>query len=59
MEMTNKLPRWLTFALAFPIIILNGWLLIQVIKYFQPLVSVVVLAILLSFVLNYPIKFFS
>ncbi|EFA68468.1 AI-2E family transporter [Cylindrospermopsis raciborskii S07] len=58
MEMTNKLPRWLTFALAFPIIIVNGWLLIQVIKYFQPLVSVVVLAILLSFVLNYPIKFF-
>ncbi|MEA5578763.1 AI-2E family transporter [Anabaena sp. UHCC 0451] len=58
MQITNKLPRWLSVGLAFPIIILNGWLLIQVVKYFQPLVSVISVAILLSFVLDYPIKFF-
>ncbi|NES99057.1 MAG: AI-2E family transporter [Sphaerospermopsis sp. SIO1G1] len=58
MEITNKLPRWLSWSLAFPIIIINGWLLIQVVKYFQPLVSVITIAILLSFVLNYPIQFF-
>jgi len=57
MQTTNKLPRWLNLGLAFPVIILNGWLLIQLIQYFQPLVSVVSAAILLAFVLNYPIQF--
>lgn len=58
MQIVNKLPRWLSLGLAFPIIILNGWLLIQFIKYFQPLVTVICVAILLAFVLDYPIKFF-
>jgi predicted PurR-regulated permease PerM len=57
MQTINKLPRWLNIGLAFPVIILNGWLLIQVIQYFQPLVNVVSVAILLAFVLDYPIKF--
>jgi predicted PurR-regulated permease PerM len=57
MQTAKKLPRWLSLGLAFPVIILNGWLLIQVVQYFQPLVSVVSVAILLSFVLDYPIKF--
>jgi len=51
-----NLPKWLNIGLAFPIILLNGWLLIQFINYFQPLVSVISVAILLSFVLDYPIK---
>lgn len=58
MEKINQLPRWLSISLAFPIIILNGWLLIQVVAYFQPLVSVIAVAILLSFILDYPINFF-
>ncbi|MEA5618499.1 AI-2E family transporter [Cronbergia sp. UHCC 0137] len=49
--------KWLNIGLAFPIIILNGWLLIQFVHYFQPLVSVVSSAILLAFVLDYPIQF--
>ncbi|WP_375475801.1 AI-2E family transporter [uncultured Nostoc sp.] len=57
MQSANKLPRWLTIGLAFPIAILNGWLLLQVIQYFQPLVSIITAAILLAFVLNYPIQF--
>ncbi|MCP6761814.1 MAG: AI-2E family transporter [Fischerella sp. CENA71] len=57
MQSVNQLPRWLTLALAFPLIILNGWVLLQVINYFQPLVSIVVAAILLAFILDYPIRF--
>jgi predicted PurR-regulated permease PerM len=57
MQSVNKLPRWLNIGLAFPIAILNGWLLIQVVQYFQPLVSIFAAAILLAFVLNYPIQF--
>jgi predicted PurR-regulated permease PerM len=51
-----NLPKWLNIGLAFPVILLNGWLLIQFINYFQPLVSVVSVAILLAFVLDYPIQ---
>jgi predicted PurR-regulated permease PerM len=57
MQSINKLPRWLTLGLAFPLAILNGWVLIKVIDYFQPLVSVFIAAALLAFVLDYPIKF--
>lgn len=52
----TKLPKWLNIGLAFPLIILNGWLLIQFINYFQPLVNIVSIAILLSFILDYPIQ---
>jgi predicted PurR-regulated permease PerM len=55
----NKLPRWLSISLAFPLVILNGWLLINVVNYFQPLVSILTAAILLAFVLDYPIQFFQ
>ncbi len=57
MHSANKLPRWLSLGLAFPLAILNGWVLLQVVQYFQPLVSIVVAAILLAFVLDYPIQF--
>ncbi|MBD2778211.1 AI-2E family transporter [Iningainema tapete] len=52
-----NLPRWLSIGLAFPLAILNGWVLLQVVNYFQPLVSVFIAALLLAFVLNYPIQF--
>ena len=53
----NKVQQWLAIGLPFPIIILNGWLALQVIKYFQPLVTIFVLAALLAFILNYPVQF--
>jgi predicted PurR-regulated permease PerM len=59
MQSANKLPRWLSIGLAFPIAILNGWVLIKFVDYFQPLVSIFVSAILLAFVLDYPVKFFQ
>ncbi|MBW4631120.1 MAG: AI-2E family transporter [Iphinoe sp. HA4291-MV1] len=58
--MTNyKLPQWLSLSLAFPLAILNGWVLLLVVQYFQPLVSIFVAASLLAFVLDYPIRFFQ
>ncbi|MDF5709761.1 MAG: AI-2E family transporter [Nostoc sp. S4] len=57
MQSANKVPRWLSIGLAFPIIILNGWLFLQLVQYFQPLVSIIAAAILLAFVLDYPIQF--
>ena len=54
-----KLPRWLSLGLAFPLFILNAWVLLGVIKYLQPLVNIVIAAILLAFVLEYPISFFQ
>ncbi|MDP5018791.1 AI-2E family transporter [Anabaena sp. UHCC 0187] len=59
MQPVNNLPnlrKWLIIGLAFPVILLNGWLLIQFINYFQPLVSVISIAILLAFILDYPIQ---
>ena len=53
----NKLLQWLVLALLFPLTFLNGWLAIQLIKYFQPLVTIFILAILLAFILNYPVSF--
>jgi predicted PurR-regulated permease PerM len=54
-----KFPRWLTIGIAFPLAILNGWVLLQVVKYFQPLVNIFITAILLAFILDYPIEFFQ
>ncbi|MFK0735639.1 MAG: AI-2E family transporter [Gloeotrichia echinulata DVL01] len=36
---------------------LNGWLLLQLVQYFQPLISIFAAAVILAFVLNYPIQF--
>jgi len=52
----NKVHQWLTLGLPFPVV-LNGWLALQVFEYFQPLVTVFVLAALLAFILNYPVQF--
>ncbi|MGV0104414.1 AI-2E family transporter [Nostoc sp. DSM 114160] len=52
----NQLLRWLIFTLLFPLVFLNGWLAFLLIKNFQPVVTILVLAILLAFVLNYPVS---
>ncbi len=57
MQSAFKLPRWLSLGLAFPLFILNIWVLLEVVKYLQPLVNIVIAAILLAFVLEYPIGF--
>lgn len=57
MTAPNKLQQWLTWGLPFPLIVFNGWLLLQVFQSFQPLVTIFGLAALLAFVLNYPVQF--
>lgn len=49
--------RALKLGLPFPLVVFNGWLALQVIQYFQPLVTIFVLAAVLAFILNYPVQF--
>lgn len=51
-----KLPKWILWGLVFPLIVLNGWLLLLVLEYFRSLVTTIVAATLLSFILDYPIQ---
>ncbi|WP_035139977.1 AI-2E family transporter [Fischerella sp. PCC 9605] len=53
----KKLPRWLNLGLVFPIIFVNGWLLLLLCQYLQPIVSTVFTASLIAFLINYPIVF--
>uniref|UniRef100_A0A832H609 AI-2E family transporter n=1 Tax=Oscillatoriales cyanobacterium SpSt-402 TaxID=2282168 RepID=A0A832H609_9CYAN len=52
-----QLPKWLLLILLFPLLFLDGWLLIQLVKWLEPLVSTFVTAVILSFLLDYPIRF--
>lgn len=52
-KLLDKLPRWLVWELAIPLTIFNFWLLLQGIQYFQALLSMLVIATLLAFLLDY------
>ncbi|MGL5794690.1 MAG: AI-2E family transporter [Waterburya sp.] len=52
-----KLPKWLTRGLILPLLVLNGWLLLLVFEYFQSLITIFATATLLSFILDYPVRF--
>lgn len=52
-----KLPKWLSRGLILPLLVLNGWLLIQVCEYFESLVTIFLTATLCSFILDYPVRF--
>jgi len=53
----NRWQRWLSLGLPFPLIVLNSWLAFQAFQYFQPLVTILILAALLALILNYPVQF--
>ncbi len=55
MNWFQRLPRWLSWGLALPLIALNGWTLFQLLTYFEFLATVFLSAMLLAFVLNYPV----
>jgi predicted PurR-regulated permease PerM len=57
LQFIAKLPRLLTLGLAFPLIFLNGWLLLILLQELQPLFSILITATLLAFLLDYPIRF--
>ena len=52
-----KLPRWFSIGLVFPLIFLNGWLFLLLIDQLEPLVSILIAATLIAFLLDYPIRF--
>lgn len=56
-ESLSKLPRQFTIGLTFPIIFLNLWLLLVLVEQLQPLVSILIVATLIAFLLDYPIRF--
>lgn len=53
-NITNRLPRWLIVLLIFPLVILDGWLFLLFIDYFNQLITTFIAASLLAFLLNYP-----
>mgnify|MGYP006421655707 CR=1 FL=1 len=55
-QITTAIPGWLLVLLVFPLIILDGWLFLLFIDYFNQLITTFVAASLLAFLLNYPIQ---
>jgi predicted PurR-regulated permease PerM len=52
----NQLIKILILTLIFPLIFLNAWLAFKFFRYFQPIVTIFILASLLAFILNYPVS---
>ncbi len=59
MDWLNRLPRWMVWGLALPILALNGWVALQIFAYFRSQLTIFLTATLLSFVLNYPVQLLS
>jgi len=55
----SQLPRWASWGIALPLLVLNGWVLLVVFHYFQSLITVFITANLLAFILNYPVEFLT
>ncbi len=49
--------RLVIFGLSGPIVALNIWVLSQVFRYFEHLITVLTVAAILAFLLNYPVRF--
>lgn len=56
LNLLNKRLFW-CLALALPIIVINGWALLQIFQYFGRIIIIAVSATLLSFLLDYPVFF--
>jgi predicted PurR-regulated permease PerM len=55
-KVIGKIPSEFRLGLFFPLIFLNGWLLLILIEQVEPLVTIVVVAALFTFLLDYPIN---
>lgn len=51
--------RWIIIGFGAPVVALNVWVLSQVVSYFDHLFTVLAVAAILAFLLNYPVKFFE
>lgn len=56
MKISETMPRWLTLGFAFPLIFLNSWLLLVAFDYFDKIISILLAASLLAFILDYPVN---
>ncbi|MBD2359100.1 AI-2E family transporter [Tolypothrix sp. FACHB-123] len=52
----NQIIKILIITLLFPLIFLNVWLAFKFFHYFEPIVTILVLASLFAFILNYPVS---
>jgi len=59
MHRSAKLQRLFILGLSCPIVALNVWLLTQVFRYFEHLITVLAIAAILAFLLNYSVQFFE
>ncbi|MBW4579894.1 MAG: AI-2E family transporter [Tildeniella nuda ZEHNDER 1965/U140] len=59
MHRSAKLQRLFIFGLSGPIVALNVWLLTQVFRYFEHLITLLAIAAILAFLLNYSVQFFE
>ena len=59
MRRSTKLQRLLVFGLIGPVVGLNVWLLTQVFRYFEHLITLLAIAAILAFLLNYSVRFFE
>jgi predicted PurR-regulated permease PerM len=59
MHRSVNIQRLLIIGLSGPIVALNVWLLSQVFRYFEHLITLLVIAAILAFLLNYPVRFFE
>ncbi|MFN6567262.1 AI-2E family transporter [Nostoc minutum NIES-26] len=59
MRRSASLQRLLIYGLSGPIIALNVWLLSVLFRYFQHPITILSIAAILAFLLNYPVKFFE
>lgn len=55
-NLSASLTQWAKRWLVLPLLVLNGWVLLQAFQYLEPLVTVVVLASTLAFILNAPVQ---
>ncbi|MEE3719054.1 AI-2E family transporter [Tumidithrix elongata RA019] len=56
MATDNPLLKRLNFWLIFPLIILNGWLVLKTFQFFQPIASILITAAILAFLLNFAVQ---
>ena len=59
MRRSASFQRLVIFGLSGPIAALNIWLLSQAFRYFEHLITVLTVAALLAFLLNYPVQFLA
>ena len=52
----NKFPRWLYWGLIITFITVNGYLWFPIFRYLRPTLNLIVIAALLAFLLNYPVR---